>query len=530
MVTNSGVDFYALNRRTHKLSHVKGFMQNATHFWFHQGVLVLSCSLPRLGSFITFFLERGPKALPGPRFSLDLQTHLSEIWTARAVNSSRITEPYNSELYLHRVLLCNLYGDVVLVHANSDQCRLTLYTLTWNRVEVKDNFEPIPAGKYDIHSVDNVLLLMNLTLHESYLYDVKSTKYSTRPFCTVWNAIIPRQPEISVSIEPQEASLDFNCLILIDGRHVSADAVSIDSARSPFEHIIETAVDTNQRLVSLGPELLLDIEGGRCYRLSVDFNEVVKDHSDRLESILFLFRRSGYRVLGFEYIKQAIRHKVPLVYLSTFFETINSVYKLDSQEPPAVLTRRHTFSGNITDLHREDVKTNSGIIVLLQSDMCGSIFLPLFEQGTVEPLYFTSVVLEYFRSLVIQDIPIHLSLQMLIARLLVRSGSVVLLQELILYSTFNDSRDLAHLLLSVSKTRDREMLPCLNLAIDMLARLKLNDEVAEVLLNRGLVYEVIRMTPSEIDLNQLNCKAEETADPELIGLVQGCILKTLTSQ
>mmetsp|Transcript_2603 Transcript_2603/g.5893 ORF Transcript_2603/g.5893 Transcript_2603/m.5893 type:complete len:645 (+) Transcript_2603:1348-3282(+) len=527
LVTNSGVDFYKLNHKTHKLTHVKGFMQTAGHYWYHQGVLIIAASPPRLGTFITFFLNRGPKSLPGPRFNIDLTPSVTDNWTAKAVNSTRITDPHDSEPYLHRVILCSLYGDTVFVHVNSVHCRMTLYGLFEDRVEVKDNFDTLPNGKFDIHITDSVLMIMNLTMHETYLYDIKSTKCPTRPFCTIWNGIQVGVPELSIKISAivDKPNLVIVPTILIDNRHITEDSISIAAARSPLGHIIETSLDINHKLVSLGPELLLDIEAGRCYRIMVDFNEVVREHSDRLESILFLFRRNGYRVLGFEYLRQAIRSKVPLIYLSTFFDTINSVYKIASQERSQVLARRNTFSGNVKDLYREEVKSDSGVTVLLQSDMYGSIFIPLFEQQSVDPLYFTSVVLEYVRSLIALEIPLHLNSQMLLARLLVRAHSFVLLQELVLYSTFNDSRDLAHLLLSLSKSPSEALFPsAFQLAIDMLTRLKLFDEVADVLLSRGYCYEVARLcasaNPPRFDINKLYKEAEGAQDAELLEAVK----------
>lgn len=408
---------------------------------------------------------------------------------------------------------------------------MTLYSLFEDHLSINDAFEQLPTGTYNVHCVDNVLMVVNLTLNETYLYDIKSTKCATRSFCTIWNGIKPGPPELSLKISAivEKPEIVIHAKILYDGRKVSDNAVSITEVRSPLEHIIETPVFTDKKLVSLGSEYVIDVAAGRCYRLSIDINKVVKEHPDRLESILFLFRRNGLRTLGFEYLCQAVRQAVPLLFLSSFFDTVNSAYKIASQGQVPVLTRRNTFSGNVRDLLRQEVKTNSGVTVLLQSDLYDSVFVPLFEQQSVEAEYLTSVVLTYVRSLVALEIPLNLNLQILLARLLIQAHSYTLLEELALYSIFNDSRDFAHLLLSLSKSHGGEAMlsSAFQLAIDMLFRLKLYDEVADVFLSRGLVYEVARMSnsanPPRYSLDKLYRQAEDSGDPELVDAVQTCM-------
>jgi hypothetical protein len=528
-VTNIGVDFYKTNPKSHKLTHVKGFMQSAGHYWYHNGVLVIAASPPKLGLFYTFFLERGPKSLPGPRFNIDLSPSVTDNWTLTTVNASRVVEAYDSEPYLHRTLLSTIYGNTVFVHVNSTQSRLTLYWLFEDRVEVKDNFDTLPIGKFDIHCVDNILLVMNYTTHDTNLYDVQSSTYSTRPFCTFWNGVKPGQPELSISIVAtvEKPHIAIQAMILYDGKQISRDAQDITSVRSPNEHILETCLDTNPRLVSLGPEFVLDIDAGCCYRITVDFGEVIREHPDRLESILFLFRRSGYCALGCDCLRQALRSRIPLMYLSSFFEIVNSVYRAASQERSKVKTRRSIFSGSMDDLQL--MKTDSGLTVLTQADLVNSIFLPLFEEQRVEALYLTSVVLEYVRSLIALEIPVQTNLQMLLARLLVRGHSFALLQELVLYNTFSDTRDLAHLLLALASQQIGSFLPAaFQLGIDMLSRLRLYDEVTDVLLSRGYAYEVAKEGVAGkqqliVDIARLQQATIDTQDPELIDSVEACL-------
>jgi hypothetical protein len=544
MVTKNGLDFYKLNRKTHKLAHVIGFTQSAAHYWYFQGVLIIAASGPKLGKCYSFFLDKEPKSLPGPRFYIDLTYAAGEDWIVRPVNASRIAEPHEPSSTMHRILLCKLYGDTVLVHITSAQCRMTLYFVYEDSIDIKDNFDPMPPGKYDIHCVDNVLLAMNLTLHETYLYDIKSSKYATRPFSTIWNGIKPGPSQLVVKIEVQEeaSGLVIQPLILYDGKLLAEDSASITTARRPNEHIFETSLDINPKLVSLGPEHLLDIEAGRCYRLTLDVNEAIREHPDRLESILFLFRRDGYRVLGFNCLRQALRSRISLAVLSSFFDTINLVCKLSNRKSQSRLaqstllegdqrrlsasfqglTRRSSLSGPVREMYREEVKTDSGMTVLLQSDLVGSIFLPLFDDQSVEPLYFASVIIEYIRSLINQEIPVYLSLQMMLARLALRSQSFMLLQELLLFGILSDSRDLAQLLLAFSRSEAGSQLfrQAFQLSIDMLSRLKLYDEVADVMLSRGSVYEVVLLASSPsspmFDLAKLQQEAAHYDDPELI--------------
>lgn len=533
IVTNRGVDFYKLNHKTHKLSHVKGFTQPTGLFWYHREVLVISSTLPKLGNFHTFFLNKGSKSLPGPRFKIDLSPSATDNWTAKAVNSSRVAK--DTETFQHRVLLCNLYGNSVFVHVNSARSRLTLYFLSESRVSVNDTFEPLPEGSYAIQCVDNVLIVMNVTQHETYLYDIGSYNFANRPFCALWNGVQPDVPQLSLQIDVviEDTGVIVYTKVLYDGRILSDSTTSAVSACTSISHIVETSADFSPEHVSLGPELALDIEGGRILRFVFDFALVVKEHPDRLEGILFLFRRNGYRAHGLEYLRQALKNKVPLASLSLFFDEINSVYKRANQERTHMQVRRSAFLGNARISYREDPQSVTGETVLQQSDMYASVFIPLFEQKSVQPLYFTSVVLEYIHSLTAHEIPLGLNLQILLARLLVRSHSYTLIEELILHNTFTDSRDLAHLLLSLSKS-DSLFPAAFQLAIDMLTRLKLYGEVADVFLNRGFPYEVARMTssanPPRYDITKLYKQSDSINDPEFVDSVQTFMKKVLSSQ
>jgi hypothetical protein len=121
------------------------------------------------------------------------------------------------------------------------------------------------------------------------------------------------------------------------------------------------------------------------------------------------------------------------------------------------------------------------MLTLVLQDIC---------EAALPPAYATAVMLEYHRALVTQEIHVSQGVQQLLARQLVQTGNFVLLQTMLHHRVLADSSDLVWLLLSASAAYPA----CLQLALDMLQRLKAHGQMALLLVERQQLYEACAFT------------------------------------
>lgn len=148
------------------------------------------------------------------------------------------------------------------------------------------------------------------------------------------------------------------------------------------------------------------------------------------------------------------------------------------------------------------------------------ILYPLLEDEkwwTENSKYTISIIIEYFRSLNCQFIPIEHFLYKLLVNALIKANRLYQLHQYLQYHVFSDSKPLACLLLSIESTY-----PASNqLALDMLKRLgTANEEICDVLLSKGLILSALRFaTQMGLDNTLMPGKFLETAkdlnDPQI---------------
>jgi len=264
----------------------------------------------------------------------------------------------------------------------------------------------------------------------------------------------------------------------------------------------------------------------------------VKDHHDQVEAILFLLRRNGFKAYSFEYLKDCLRKRIELYKISSLFATFNKVYKIAALErkknPNKDEMRKSLIQaptkkrGKITE---PELKLDSGITVILQSDMYGSVFSSLFKEH-INSKYLTDVILLYHKSLIEEDIQVHQQLQILLARVLIRSRNFSMLHQFVHFNVFNDSLEFATLMIALSaSTNSLCYPPGLQIGIDMLYRLEAFNALAEALVNNGMIYEALKVLEShpskEFDSCLLLAQVHNSGDTRLMNLVSQFINEKL---
>lgn len=359
----------------------------------------------------------------------------------------------------------------------------------------------VEPGDYEVSSRDNLLIFTNYTASESYVFDIKSPGYVGLPFCTVIHK--PHQP----LLQP----LSFSAVNKHDHLSFSYDALQ---SRSTCE---TTAKDITDTVYSELPEGLLQFTSedlscaeGICYRLDLDCEVLVRNHPDLLEASLFMLRRTGYKFKAFELIRTAIRRQASLLTFSSFFEAVNSNYKT------AALERRHMRRRSETSF--SELKVESGVTVLLQSDLSSLVFTPLFDDTSVDNFFLGAVLTEYVHSLSQMRLAVHQGIQELLLRVLVRGHSFPTLQQLIQYHVITDSVETAQFLIALaSPSVEAPYPPAFQLGVDMLARVKATADIAYSLIEHSLLLEslpILRECLPTID-NRLHEEVAKLKDPEL---------------
>jgi hypothetical protein len=148
----------------------------------------------------------------------------------------------------------------------------------------------------------------------------------------------------------------------------------------------------------------------------------------------------------------------------------------------------------------------SQLPVIEQFDMYNEILHPLYEDDqwwNSNIKYSLAILIEYFRSLNENSIPIEHYLYKLLINALIKSNRLYQLHQYLQYHVLNDSKPLACFLLSLQQTYPASM----QLALDMLKRLRTaNEEIIEILLTKGYVISAIRYAHSNGLAELINAK------------------------
>lgn len=481
LVTNSDVQFLKLNDRKNKLSHVKSYTCQASMYWCHDGVMAIGAQGSETLNFYFLNQNKGPKYFAGPKLTLNLEPHKKGQWAASFSGKIKVSlSPLP-----HKVMLCRLYEGHFLVHMNCERGECYLYAVCENSAQLHTSIICQELGDYELSCCDNLLFLTNNTAEETYAFDIRSDSYVGVPFCTIVHKpapVVNKELQLSLLVQ-QDGSIDFG---------LGFDLPQTDSM---FETIPKDAHVTYSEL----PELALNfvsqdlcISETACYRLDFNCEKMIESHPDRLEASLFLLRRSGYKVKSYDYIRIAMRERMPLLAFSRFFETVNITYRIALNERKTNRSRAET----------DEYKIESGMTVLLQSDLHSFVFTPLFEEKSFDSNYLAALLSEYFRSLAEQEVSVHMSLQLLLIKMLIKSKEFVTLHQMVQYHVFSDSRELAQALLVLSSpSNSTHYAAAYQLAIDMLCRLRAPEQVATALLDRNSPIESLNY----VSIDTPNC-------------------------
>ena len=210
--------------------------------------------------------------------------------------------------------------------------------------------------------------------------------------------------------------------------------------------------EINPTLIAVSQEFSLDIEEKVLKRLKLEPLAWVSSMPEVQYAILFLLRRNLCSESALNLLKTAI-----------------------------------TERKNI-DVVLHDLVNGESVPALSQELLYTKVFLPCFKEGQSLDIL-AKAMLIYVKELVFKEVPLEISLQMVLMKALVKSQGFCILQDLVTYHIISDSKEIAMLLIELAK-RERFQYGFM-LGIDMLNRMKLQTLVMDVLIANGDMFETM---------------------------------------
>ena len=485
VVTTSGIDFCKITSdKPLKISMIKSYSLAISDFWFNSNdgtILVHNSHTLDLTPFF-MYQSRGAKHFQGILFSLS-QKYI-ENGISASLQCSNLSSLLITALDKIQLILTRIYDCTYLLNLDGLSGAIYLYKIEQEQQSQLKMTIQLKPGGYALRVLDNLIIVHNYGPQESYIFDILK------------------------DIEPNR------CLFMIKHRG------SVD-LECKF-HQISFPSEIDPHYVVFSNELYLDVIDWKLLELKLYPLMLVENYPDPLDAILFLLRRDRCLADALNLIKKCLVDKIEIHKLTHFFNITNYAYKETAMLRKGKKKDESRESVNRSEKKQEENKENpsrvdtqlkskSGMSILLQSDMYVSVFKPFYKENK-DYVYLQHVILSYIYSLVSQDLHVHVSHQYLLVKTLLKLGNFKLIQYLIQYQMLANHLEMAFLLTSL--VEGQEKYPELfNLGIDMLCRLKQYSTAVQILAEKRDFFEaltIIMVYEDKYDLQHLRSLAINT--------------------
>jgi hypothetical protein len=454
-----------MNFKSYSFKQLKYFSVKITEFSFEEKDGVLATFSPS-GKVTLFYLyqPKNSKSYQGPSFDLSCEKLLC--WNISCGAKSRNLLSYNPKVDCNQVFVFKIYDECFVVHLDNLVGKLFLY-------KIQKDEDPSLFCEFRIHSgifglgiSENLIILQSYTVQETFIYDIQSQindyvikishfEYENRKSRSRTSA------EFSMKAE-------LNC-----ESYFVADAMTIDIRSCSF------------KTLKINPSLLIE------------------NHPDDEKIILFLLRRDNCKSKVLAKLKESLLQYTPIKKLEVIFSTLASAYALLRDERKNIKKIRalsdyfQHLELTTTDINPHDeMKTENGVTVLMQSDIYFFVFDPVYKM-TADIRYFADSLFSFVYFFMQSGVSVHFSIQYLLFKVLIKIEDFKKVQNLVENKFFTDSQDIALFLTSLGKTEISKKFPaCFNLGVDMLQRLKLPDLIAQELSDQDYYFEALDLNES----------------------------------
>lgn len=485
IVSSLGVDFCKIiTEKPVKVNIVKSYNISVSDFWFSSidGILVVN-TLKTL-EFTPFFLyqTKGVKYFQGPSFTLT-QKYLENGFSP-SFQSQDLSELSITPLDKIQLLVTKVYDNSYLLNLDGLLGILYLYKIDQDQQSQLALTIQLKPGGYALRVVDNLIIVHNYGPQESYIFDILK--------------------------DPEPAK----CFVQVKHRGF----LNPEYLFPQVQHHSEI----DPHFVVISKEFYLDVLDGRLFELKLHTLALIQNYPNSLDSILFLLRRNRCLTEALALIKKCLEEKMEVNQLIEFFNVTNYAYKetamlrkVQRREDPRESVQK--AEGNEGKKPEVQLKSKSGMSILLQSDMYISVFKPYYKDAK-EYSYLCTVLIAYIYSLVSQDLHVHVSHQYLLVKTLLKLQNFRMIQYLIQYQLLANHLDVA--LLLVTLEGNQEKYPDLfNFGVDMLYRLKQYSVIVKILLEKQDYFEALNVITTYEDSYDLDHLKNHTVNTEYCQIV-----------
>jgi Colon cancer-associated protein Mic1-like len=456
VVTVKGLILYKLSASSWKLKVIKNIQINVFDFCYEpfEGVLALVSGMDKISLFY-LHQPKGSKLYQGPTFN---------VLTDRALNTYISTGPkacnllkFVTRLDWNQLQIFKIYDLLYLVHVDNLVGYIYFFKLIPDTLPKVFATYKIPQGIYSLGISENLVIIQSYNSQETLIYDIQSQLQEYLIKVSHANLTKPTTNRMSAEFSIQiDLTSDF---------YFVADEVIIDLKTSSFKTYV------------LNPASLIE------------------NHPDDVKIIMFLLRRDNCKMKVLEKIKESLLTYTPLKKLEIIFSTLAVAYSIAKTDKNVTGTRK--YSDNIEHLEisyseidpRQEVKTESGVTVLMQSDIYFCVFAPVYKHIENQK-YFAEALFSFLYHLIESKVVVHFSLQYLLFKALIKIKEFTRVQKLVENKFFTDSEDIALFLTSIGKSESIKYFPnAFVLGIDMLHRLKLYNVMITELAEQDYYYE-----------------------------------------
>eukprot|EP00286_Rhodomonas_abbreviata_P012490 CAMPEP_0181318796 /NCGR_PEP_ID=MMETSP1101-20121128/17203_1 /TAXON_ID=46948 /ORGANISM="Rhodomonas abbreviata, Strain Caron Lab Isolate" /LENGTH=754 /DNA_ID=CAMNT_0023426301 /DNA_START=195 /DNA_END=2462 /DNA_ORIENTATION=+ len=362
-------------------------------------------------------------------------------------------------------LACKLYDKLCCVYVFAARQELIIYQLGKEAIGKLCTINLFSAcDHYAVSVMDNLLVVHNTDSKITMIFDVWLQQWTSHPIA----APLPLGGPPSKTEEGESPSGDLE----------------------PAEQFI-------QEWSFEQPHYILDRKAGRMWGLELNLEHLCASSSDKVNLVRCLLKRRDARELTLGVLRGCVREREPLYSLLQIFTIVVDAALTASSPPPSTRAGKWWYYEPREDDPPSEGAPSSGGSVGLdlpskpidQADCHRHVFLPIYQAKAVEDDYLIAVTTEYLlalssRGLMAETVMVEFLLSLIVEASPPRYN---VLHQLLQYHVMQDSLSVAQRLLELEPAYP----PALQLALDMLHRLKAHEQVMEALLQRGAVVQAI---------------------------------------
>ena len=425
-----------------------------------EGVLAI---LTKNSKVQLFFLHqpKGSKLYQGLNFNINLDSNISRLMSTgpKAYNLLK----YVARLDCNQIQLLKIYEFLYLVHLDNLKGFLYFYKIIPEKSpEIFTTFK-INQGIYSLGLSENLVIVQSYNTQETMIYDIQS------------------------QLQEYLIKVNHSAMLFPSNNRLSAE--------------FSMSIDLNSDFYFVEDEITIDLKDFSFKSYVINPAALIENHPDDVKIIIFLLRRDNCKMKVLEKLKEILLTKTPLKKLEIIFSTLATAYRIAKEDKNCHLTHRK-LSENAEHLELAppeidpgvEIKIESGVTVLMQSDIYFCVFVPVYKQIN-DQRYLADALFCFAHFLVHSRVQVHFSIQYLLFKILVKIKDFIKVQKLVENKFFTDSQDIALFLTSIGKTENIRYFPnAFVLGIDMLNRLKLYDVILNELSEQGYYYESLNIS------------------------------------